>query len=562
MLLRALSKHPDWGKAVRLRTKLLGAAALLAAAVPVAVAAMPAAKATGPTLLPFTVTNTTGRGDPVHLYVLGTDLSTGRLGYVDAGGTFTAWPPGANPPTPAPDVSIPGPGNGAGRTIQLPRGLSGRVYMSLGAKLKFFLTPDGLVQPAPWAANDPNHDILFDWSEFTYNDAGLWLNSSQVDMFAVPHAVSVTGASGAVRTTGAPVPGGRQRVIDQVKAQVGWGNTVVARGDGTVLRVLAPGKAADAGLFSPTYLDPYIASAWNAYATKTLTVQPFGDRPDVRYFGRTTGTVMTFTNAAGQKVASFNRPSTSNVWGCDGALAAPNDQIVGPIARTLCAALHRSTLGTIDTQPGGSAADFYRSALTDHYSRIVHANMADGKAYGFAFDDVANQESLVHDGDPRAAGITLSPFTGDGPTGTPPGTTPPPGTTAPPAGNATRAIVSDWQGKCIDVPNWNFADGQRLIVWSCTGGTNQKWSFVDGTLRTANNKCMDVAWGSTANGAAVQIADCSGNAAQKFVLSAAGDLVNPQAGKCVDIRDWNSGNAAALQIWDCSGGANQKWHTV
>jgi hypothetical protein len=555
---------------VRLRTKLLGAAALLAAAVPVAVAAMPAAQATGPNLLPFTVTNTTGRGDSVYLYVLGTNLSTGRLGYVDAGGTFTAWSPGTNPPMPAPDVSIPGPVNGASKTIQLPRGLSGRVYMSLGERLRFFLTPDGLVQPAPWAAGDPNHDILFDWSEFTYNDAGLWLNSSQVDMFAVPHAVSVTGANGAVHTTGALVANGRQNVIDQVRATAGWGNTVVTRGDGTVLRVLAPGKAADAGLFSATYLDPYIANAWNAYTTKTLTVQPFTDQPNVRYFGRTSGTVMTFTDGSGRQVASFNRPSTANVWGCDGALGAPNDQVVGPIARTLCAALHRSTLGTIDTQPGGTAADFYKSALTNHYSKIVHANMADGKAYGFAFDDVLNQESLVHDGDPRAAGITLSPFTGGSnppPTTQPPTTQPttqPPTTqptTQPPATQG-KAIASNWNGKCIDVPNWNFADGQRLIVWSCTGGTNQKWTFVDGTLRTENNKCMDVAWGSTANGAAIQIANCSGNAAQQFVLSAAGDLVNPQANKCVDIKDWNPANDALLQLWDCAGTVNQKWHAV
>jgi hypothetical protein len=36
--------------------------------------------------------------------------------------------------------------------------------------------------------------------------------------------------------------------------------------------------------------------------------------------------------------------------------------------------------------------------------------MVDGKAYAFAFDDVANQESLVHSGDPTAIGITLDAF--------------------------------------------------------------------------------------------------------------------------------------------------------
>ncbi|HEX8434277.1 ricin-type beta-trefoil lectin domain protein, partial [Archangium sp.] len=87
----------------------------------------------------------------------------------------------------------------------------------------------------------------------------------------------------------------------------------------------------------------------------------------------------------------------------------------------------------------------------------------------------------------------------------------------------------------------------------------QSWTFHgDGTVR-ALGKCMDVAWGSTANGAAIQLVACNGNPAQKFVLSAAGDLVNPQANKCVDIKDWNSASGARLQTWECGGSANQKW---
>ena len=121
---------------------------------------------------------------------------------------------------------------------------------------------------------------------------------------------------------------------------------------------------------------------------------------------------MNFTNSAGQQVASFNRPSSASVWGCDGDLPAPNDLVVGPISRTLCAALNRGTLGTIDTQPSLNAAEFYRNNPTNQYARIIHANMVDGKAYAFAFDDVGAFESLVHDGDPRSAGIILSPFAG------------------------------------------------------------------------------------------------------------------------------------------------------
>ncbi|MFF5079349.1 beta-1,3-glucanase family protein [Actinoplanes sp. NPDC000266] len=376
------------------------------ASAPTSVPAVPPAS----NLLPVTVSNKTGRGDSVFLYVLGVNLTTGKLGYVNGAGAFTAWTGGGTVPVPAPDVAITGPGNGASTTIKVPKNLSGRLYMSFGQKLDFRLTTDGLVQPAPWAGGDPNKDILFDWSEFTLNDSGLWLNSSQVDMFAVPHIVSVTGGSGVTSKTGELKSGGRQAVINAVKASPDFAKSVVTRADGTVLRVLAPGKAADAGLMSPTYLDSYISGAWAAYTSKNLTVVPFTDQPSVRFTGRTSGNVMNFTDTSGKTVASFTKPSTANVWGCDGALAAPNDQVVGPIARTLCAALTRTTLGRLDTQPSGTAADFYQGSPANLYAKVIHENMVDGKAYAFAFDDVQNQESLVHDGDPRQAGITLTPF--------------------------------------------------------------------------------------------------------------------------------------------------------
>ena len=73
---------------------------------------------------------------------------------------------------------------------------------------------------------------------------------------------------------------------------------------------------------------------------------------------------------------------------------------------------------------------------------------------------------------------------------------------------------------------------------------------------------MDVAWGSRENGTKIQLANCNNGPAQQFVLSAAGDLVNPQANKCVQVRDWNSASGAALELWDCTGGANQKWSHI
>ncbi|WP_236028967.1 beta-1,3-glucanase family protein [Paractinoplanes lichenicola] len=436
---------------MRKRTAWLSAVAALAVAAPIAAVTLPASAAS-PAILPVTVTNNTGRGDAVHLYVIG--IMNGRWGSVNSAGAFSPWPAGGIPPTPAPDVSIPGPGNGGSTTIRIPKGLSGRVYMAMRDKIKFFITPDGFVQPAPWAPGDPNFNTLFDTSEFTFNDAGLWLNSSQVDFFGIPHAVTVTNGAGQTKRTGDVVNDGRNKVINAIKAQPGWERSVITRSDGTVLRVLAPGKATDAGLFPANYLDSYINSAFAAYTSRTLTVVPRSAEPNRKFFGRTVGNTMRFTDSSGAEVATVDKPSTSNVWGCDGVFNAPNVApfIQSEVRRTICTALVRGTLGTSAQEPVLDANAFYKNSAANHYSRIIHANMADGKAYGFAYDDVGGFESLVNDGDPQRAGIILSPFGAGGnppvttppttpPTTTPPTTRPPttPPTTQPPAGTTSWA---------------------------------------------------------------------------------------------------------------------------
>ncbi|NWF24709.1 sugar hydrolase [Streptomyces sp. PKU-EA00015] len=363
-----------------------------------------------PETVSLTITNNSGRSEPVHVYNLGTQLSSGRQGWADASGTFHAWPAGGNPPTPAPDASIAGPANGRSLTIRVPK-FSGRIYFSFGQKLVFKLTTGGLVQPAVQNPSDPNRNILFNWSEYTLNDAGLWLNSTQVDMFSAPYAVGVKAADGTVRNTGRLKPGGYRGFYNALRGQPGgWANLIQTRSDGTVLRALAPGHGMAAGALPAGVMDDYVNRVWNKYAGSTLTVTPFADRPGTKYYGRVSGGVMNFTDASGAVVTSFQKPDADSVFGCYKKLDAPNDQVRGPISRTLCAGFNRSTLLVNPNQPDSSNANFYRDAVTNHYARKIHAQMADGKAYAFAFDDVGAHESLVHDGNPQHAYITLDPF--------------------------------------------------------------------------------------------------------------------------------------------------------
>jgi hypothetical protein len=380
--------------------------AVIVAAVPVVAA--PAAEAV-PATIPLTITNNSGRADQVFIYDLGTNLANGQQGWADANGTFHPWTGGAIPPAPAPDASIPGPANGQSKTIRIPK-FSGRVYFSYGQRLKFFVTPNGLVQPAIQNPSDPNVNILFNWSEYTLNDSGLWINSTQVDMFSAPYAVGVQTTSG-TKTTGHLKPGGYNGFLNALRGQPGgWANLIRTGPNGAVLRALSPGHGIEAGLLPATVMNDYVDRVWSKYSTSTLTVTPFANQPNTKYFGRVSGNVINFTNSAGAVVTSFQKPDSDSIFGCYKLLDAPNDLVRGPISRTLCAGFNRSTLLTNANQPDTGSAGFYLDAVTNQYARKVHAQMVDGKAYAFAFDDVGNFESLVNDGNPQQAYLTLDPF--------------------------------------------------------------------------------------------------------------------------------------------------------
>ena len=386
----------------------LGAAT--AVATMLALATPLTADAAVPATIPLKITNNSARGDAVYIYNLGTNLATGQQGWADAGGTFHAWPAGGNPPTPAPDASIAGPAAGQSSTIRIPK-FSGRIYFSYGQKLVFKLTTGGLVQPAVQNPTDPNRNILFNWSEYTLNDSGLWINSTQVDMFSAPYAVGVQRSDGSTASTGHLKSGGYTGFFNALRGQPGgWANLIQTRSDGTVLRALSPTYGIETGALPSTVMDDYINRVWTKYSSSTLTVTPFADQPNTKYYGRVSGNVMNFTNSSGAVVTTFQKPDAASIFGCYKYLDAPNDLVRGPISRTLCAGFNRSTLLVNPNQPDTTTANFYVDTVTNQYARKIHAQMADGKAYAFAFDDVGAQESLVNDGNPQQAYLTLDPL--------------------------------------------------------------------------------------------------------------------------------------------------------
>ncbi|MGW3135551.1 glycoside hydrolase family 64 protein [Streptomyces sp. NPDC001139] len=349
--------------------------------------------------LPVTVVNNSGSfaNTSVHLYVVGNlDGKQVRLTPDGIVAPISLSDNGADGFT---DYAIPLSGSGDTK-LSLPH-MSGRIYVSLGEKLKFKAVTDGngnaaLQYPAGWVASDPNYGILHDCAEFTYNAAGMFCNTTMVDMFSVPMSIRLTGEKD--QTTGTLRDGGRAAAFAAVKQVEEFAKLVV---DDT--RIIAPGHGLDAGLFAADYFAPYIDEVWSTYTGKDLKVTTNAGT----FTGRVRGERFTFDGPAS---VSFAKPSTRDVLFCDGNLAAPNDGTTGPVAAVLGAGFNRSTLLTDTAQPATDPAAFYQGELTNHYAKAIHAATKDGKAYGFAFDDVADFASYIQDTRPTGFTLTLSAF--------------------------------------------------------------------------------------------------------------------------------------------------------
>jgi len=88
-----------------------------------------------------------------------------------------------------------------------------------------------------------------------------------------------------------------------------------------------------------------------------------------------------------------------------------------------------------------------------------------------------------------------------------------------PTGSGTITYLYD--GKCIDAPDDNFANGAKVQLSTCDGATSQRWAaYTDGTLRIyVNGMCLDVAGRSARLGAKVDIWTCNGSKSQQWAIT-------------------------------------------
>ncbi|WP_194926680.1 glycoside hydrolase family 64 protein [Catenulispora pinisilvae] len=370
------------------------------------------ASATTPTLQ-IALQNTTSSSQ-VYAYVTGQAIDNNNaLMLLESDGQSVYYPssPGS-PGTPlGADCAIALGAPGSTTTVTIPHIAGGRIWFSVGAPLTFLLNPGpGLVEPSVSNSSDPNIDIMWDFCEFTYNDAQMYANISFVDFVSLPISLTLTGSGGTQSAAGLAA-GGLDTVCSGLIAQhnadgAGWDQLVVTS-NGANLRALSPnnGIVINGSLFSG-YYQPYVDQVWSQYSGQTLTVDTQAQWGTVT--GQVSGGQLTFPG-----VGSFAQPSAADIFSCSTGPFANAAGEMGTLIARISAAFNRSTLLIDANQPDGeNPANYYQNTITNHYSRIAHAASADGRGYGFPYDDVApnggtDQSGAVADGNPTLLTVAV-----------------------------------------------------------------------------------------------------------------------------------------------------------
>ncbi|HRI63415.1 MAG TPA: ricin-type beta-trefoil lectin domain protein [Polyangium sp.] len=117
--------------------------------------------------------------------------------------------------------------------------------------------------------------------------------------------------------------------------------------------------------------------------------------------------------------------------------------------------------------------------------------------------------------------------------------------------------------RCLDIAGGAATNGANVQSAICGQTNAQKWFLTAaGELRSAVafDVCLEVEDGATANGSNVRIGACNGTTAQRWTRTTTGELRSMLgANLCLDVEGASSASRANVQIWECNQSIGQQW---
>ena len=128
-----------------------------------------------------------------------------------------------------------------------------------------------------------------------------------------------------------------------------------------------------------------------------------------------------------------------------------------------------------------------------------------------------------------------------------------------PSSGAVHPVVG-FDGKCLDDKGNSSANRAAVVIWSCSGSDQaENWKFSNGEF-IHNNKCLNDQ-GNAGSGGHVILYSCNGGSNEKWSELANGELKLQAHGGtlCVDDPRSSTKNGTQLIVYTCHDSANQQW---
>ena len=299
-----------------------------------------------------------------------------------------------------------------GNTVNIPQISGCRIFFAFESQLYLYFfgysgAPSGYSAPNLENPTDPNQGIKFEIAELTYNNLGLWINTTRVDSYQYPMGIEVWG-NGFFKKVG------ELKTHQQILSE--WQNTAPSEFQGLLdqntTTIHFPTKSST---FPQSLIQGYIDQIWSKYSSQQLVFNS-GDAGEWR--GSVSGNNFVFTRDGDGQVATIpGKPTTEMAMEASGVMAqgAQWDLVV---QAQIAAAINRHAIdlnvGSGVLQDFSIASNYYQTWPYNWYAKFWHRSdiSNESQTYAFSFDDVFNQSATIHTPSPTNINITIGGYPG------------------------------------------------------------------------------------------------------------------------------------------------------